>query len=87
MSGMVFKENITAGKAMKIVKRLAVCLLFTVSFSIFSGDVFAKTGYSPAVQKLSALYNAAPEALDKAFANAITPPTGVCSDSPVTEAR
>ena len=74
--------KVSMGK--KIVNGFLVCLLFTVSISIFTSDVFGVNGYSPVVQRLLTLYQADPEILDKAFENAITPPTGKCSDSPVT---
>jgi len=68
----------------KMVWGLLVGLFFTMSLSTFDSDVFAQTQYSPVVQKLMALYKADPKILDKALANAITPPTGECSVSPVT---
>ena len=72
------------GSGKKIVTAILICLLFTLSFSFLKSDVFAESKYSPVVQKLLDLYKANPEILDKALANAITPPTGKCSVSPVT---
>ena len=76
MFKMIFKK--------KMVWGFLVCLIFTMSLSTFDSNVFAQTEYSPVVQKLMALYKANPQILDKALANAITPPTGECSVSPVT---
>jgi phosphatidylserine decarboxylase len=73
------------GFGKKIIFGIFVFLLFTLSFSLFESDAFAETRYSPVVQKLLVLYKANPEILDKALASAITPPTGKCSVSPVTE--
>ncbi len=67
-----------------MVCKILVCLVFTISLFIFEGSVFAQTKYSPVVQKLVTLYQADPEILDKALANAIIPPTGECTVSPVT---
>jgi len=81
---MIFKTKNSVESGKKMVSKILVCLCFTISLFLFEGDVFAQTEYSPVVKKLMALYRVDPELLDKALANAITPPTGECSVSPVT---
>ncbi len=84
MNRIVFEGKLTVGRGRKIVNVLTVCLFLAITFSTISGDALAGSKYSPVVQELLDLYEANPEILDKAFADAITPPTGECSISPVT---
>jgi phosphatidylserine decarboxylase len=70
-------------KKTKIKGSITVCLL-AVSMMLWPDTGLSKTDYSPIVQKLAGMYQNEPQILDQAFANAITPPTGTCSTSPVT---
>jgi phosphatidylserine decarboxylase len=81
---MIFKYTKSVGPGKNMVCKILFCLFFTISLFIFEGGVFAQTEYSPVVQKLVTLYQADPEILDKALANAMTPPTGECTVSSVT---
>lgn len=67
-----------------LVKNILSCLIITVSTLIFAGNCLGKNEYSPIVEELHVLYEKDPGILNKALANAVTPPTGVCSRSPVT---
>ncbi|MDY6857575.1 MAG: phosphatidylserine decarboxylase [Thermodesulfobacteriota bacterium] len=63
---------------------ILTCLFITSSILVCTGNCFGEEKYSPIVEKLYELYKKEPRILDKALANAVTPPTGVCSKSPVT---
>ncbi|MGL1930510.1 MAG: phosphatidylserine decarboxylase [Desulfotalea sp.] len=63
---------------------ILICLLFAGSLFFFENNAIAANKYSPIVQELLVMYKANPEVLDKALVNAATPPTGMCSVSPVT---
>ena len=68
----------------KLLKTFIVGLCIASGTLVFSGSCLGQDRYSPIVEKLHELYRQNPEILDKAFDNAVTPPTGVCSTSPVT---
>ena len=67
----------------KLVNSLLACFFITVSMMILTDNVYGKNECPRIIEELNVLYAKDPGILDKAFANAVTPPTG-CSKSPVT---
>ena len=68
----------------KLMISLIACMCVASGMLAFAGSCLGADQYSPVVGKLYELYRQDPEIIDKALANAVTPPTGVCSTSPVT---
>ncbi len=60
------------------------CFFILISAVVLTGNACGKAGYSQIIEELNVLYQKNPVLLDNAFKNAVTPPTGVCSESPVT---
>lgn len=59
-------------------------LLVLVMIGPVTPDVYGADEYPPIIMKLKLLYDNEPGLLNKALENAVTPPTGICSNYPGT---
>jgi len=84
MKKMTLNQRMKNLEIKNLVITILACFFIIASTLVFAGNCLGGNKYSRIVEELYVLYEKDPGILDKAFANAVTPPTGVCSKSPLT---